>query len=65
MCTTYTDNVGRNLLIFDYNNCHRVKSVQIRSLPGPYFPAFGRDLRSKSPYSVQMRENTDQENLGE
>ena len=32
---------------------------QIRSFSGPYFPVFG--LR-KSPYSVQMRENTDQKN---
>ena len=43
-----------------------MKSVQIRSF---YWSAFSRirteygDLRSKYPYSVQMRENTDQEKL--
>ena len=31
-----------------------MKSVQIRSFSGPYFPAFGLSI---SPYSVRMREN--------
>ena len=48
---------------------HCVKSVPIRSYSGPYFPAFRRNskryflsLRSISPYSVRMRENTDENN---
>ena len=46
------------------NQC--VKSVQIRSF---FWSAFSRiwteygDLRSKSPYSVQIRENKDQKKL--
>ena len=45
---------------------HCVKSVQIRSLFWSVFPCIRteyEDLRSKSPYSVQMRENTDQKKL--
>ena len=40
------------------NNCSNqcVKSVSIRSYSGPYFPVF----LSLFPYSVPMRENTDQ-----
>ena len=44
--------------------CHCVKNIRIRSYSGPYFPPFGlntereREIRI-SPYSVQMRENTD------
>ena len=38
---------------------HCVKSVRIRSYSGSYFPAFGLRI---SPHSVQMRENTDQNN---
>ena len=45
---------------------HCVKSVQIRSFPGSYFAVvwteYG-DLLHKSPYSVRIRENTDQEKL--
>ena len=43
---------------------HCVKSVLIRSYYGPHFPAFGlnTEIRSMSPYSVQMRENVDQNN---
>ena len=46
--------------------CHCVKSVQIRSF---FWSVFFRirtgyeDLRSKSPSSVQLRENTDQKKL--
>ena len=43
-------------------NSHRVKSVHIRSYSVPYFPAFGMNSKSISLYSVQMRENTDQNN---
>ena len=50
-------------------NC--VKSVRIRSFSGPFFPVFALnteirirteygDLLCKSPYSIRMRENTDQ-----
>ena len=44
------------------NQLHCVKSVRIRSFSGPYFPAFGLNTERKSisPYSVGMRENTDQ-----
>ena len=40
------------------NSCHCVKSFRIRSYSGPYIPA----LRRISPCSVQMWENTDQNN---
>ena len=40
---------------------HCVKSVQIRSFSGRYFPAFGLNTEIRRfPYSVQMWENTDQ-----
>ena len=42
---------------------HCVKSVRIWSYSGPYFPAFGQNTERYggiSPYSVQIRENTDQ-----
>ena len=45
---------------------HCVKSVQIRSLFWSVFPCIRteyEDLLSKSRYSVQMRENTDQKKL--
>ena len=38
---------------------HCVKGVRIWSYSGPHFPAFGQSI---SPYSVRMRENTDQNN---
>ena len=38
---------------------HCVKSVRIWSYSGPYFNEFGLSI---SPYSVRMRENTDQNN---
>ena len=59
------------LLCWSYN---WVKNVRIRSYSGPYFPAFWlntvfsrirteyREIRCISPYSNQMRENTDQSN---
>ena len=37
---------------------HCVKSVRYRCFSGLYFPAFGLN----SPYSVRLRENTDQKN---
>ena len=40
---------------------HCVKNVHIRSYSGPYFPAFGLNTE-RSPYSVQVREKTDQTN---
>ena len=47
------------------NSYHYAKSVRIRSYSGRYFATLGlnteRSLRI-SPYSVQMRENTDQNN---
>ena len=39
-----------------------VKSVCIRSFPGPYFHASALNTRRISPYSVRMRENTDHKN---
>ena len=41
-----------------------MKSVRIRSYSVPHFSAFGLDteIRSISSYSVQMRENADQNN---
>ena len=44
------------LIFLDMDHC--VKSVQIKSFSGPYFPLFG--LR-KSPYLVRIQQNTDQE----
>ena len=46
--------------------CHCVKNVQIRSFLWPVFSRIRTeygDLRSKSPYLVQMRENMDQKKL--
>ena len=39
-----------------------MKSVRIQSFFGPHFPAFGLNT-DISPYSIQMRENTDQKNF--
>ena len=52
------------LTCLKYNVIHCIKSVRIRSYSGPYFPAFGlnSDIRSISPYSGRMWENTDQNN---
>ena len=50
------------LIIKSYDHC--VKSVQMRSISGPYFPVF--ELNTEiylSPYSVRIRENTDQKKL--
>ena len=47
-------------------NNHRVKSVQIRSFFWSVFSRIWteyRDLLSISPYSVPLRENTDQKKL--
>ena len=41
---------------------HCIKSVHIRSYSGPHFPAFGLKVLCIFPYSVQMWENTDQNN---
>ena len=51
-------------LMFAYKK-HCVKSVRIRSFSGPHFPAFGlnkEEILRISPYSVRIRENTDQKN---
>ena len=49
-------------MIFNNNpSNHYVKSVRIWSFSGPYFPAIGLNTE-RSPYSVRMRENTDQKN---
>ena len=44
---------------------HRVKSVEMWSFSGLYFPAFGLNTEwySNSPHSVWMRENTDLKKL--
>ena len=44
---------------------HCVKSVQIRSFSGPYFPAFGLNTEryAISLYSVRMWKNTNQKKL--
>ena len=41
---------------------HNVKSVRIRNYYSLYFPAFGLNAESISPYSIRMRKNTDQSN---
>ena len=50
-----------------YRKYHCLKSIHIRSYPGPHFPAFGLNtkrhgVRSISPYSVRMWKNVDQNN---
>ena len=43
-----------------------MKSVRIRSLSGPHFPTLGPnkgEILRISPYSVRMRENTEQKNF--
>ena len=48
------------------DNCHCVKSVQIRSFFWSVFPHIRTEygeIRSISPYSVGMRENTNQKNI--
>ena len=45
----------------EFHQIHCVQSVRIRSYSGPYFPAFGQNTE-RYPYSVRMRENTNQNN---
>ena len=45
--------------LLSFEKLRKVTSVRIRSFSGPYFSAFGLNI---SPYSVRMRENTDQKN---
>ena len=33
--------ISRNIVLYQSNNCHCMKSVRIRSYSGPHFPAFG------------------------
>ena len=47
--------------IKNFELLHCVKSVRIRTFPDPYFPAF-EEILCISPYSIQMRENTEQKN---
>ena len=58
--------VLKKVQMLHFSITHCVKSVQIRSFFWPVFPhirtEYG-DLRSESPYSVQIRENTDQKKL--
>ena len=52
--------------ILEINNViHCVKSVRIQSFSGPqlYIRTVYEALRSKSLYSVRMRENTDRKNV--
>ena len=49
----------KNYLNSEY---HGVKGVYIWSFSSPYFSAFGLNTERYSPYSVQMRRNTDQKN---
>ena len=59
----------QDTVLFAKRNTNRkhkycVKSVRVWSYSGPYFPAFGLNTEryGVSPYSVRMRENTDQNN---
>ena len=45
----------------EFHQIHCVQSVRIRSYSGPYFSAFGQNTE-RYPYSVRMRENTNQNN---
>ena len=55
--------VNRTESIQIYKRC--VKSVQIGSFSGPYFPVFRLNMERQSicPYSVPIQENTDQKKL--
>ena len=57
----HTLNLNKNVDFYlsKYENFIAIHCVSVRipRLSGSYFPAF-----SKSPYSVRMRENTDQKN---
>ena len=47
----------------NYSDPPCVKNIRIGSYSGPHFPAFGLNIWLRiSPYSVWMRENTDQNN---
>ena len=64
-CINHFAPIPLSHLWYNFNHC--VKSVHIRSYSGPYFPAFGLNMDRYSvlrisPYSVRMRENTDQNN---
>ena len=58
--------ISNSLFVLTWSAVHCMKSVQIRSF---FWSVFYRiwteygDTRSISPYSVQMRENTDQKKL--
>ena len=62
-------NIDKELLDTDarLRNFHCVKSVQIRSFSGPYFPVFRQNtedgIRRFTPCSVRIWENTDQKKL--
>ena len=52
--------------MIDSSKTHYVKSVQIRSFFWFVFPAFGLKIgkiRNISPYSIRIKENTDQKKL--
>ena len=55
---------GYHVLLKSLRSCHCLKSVRIWSFPGPYFfsriRTEYREIQSIFPYSVRMRENTDQ-----
>ena len=56
-----------NFHMVDSSKTHYVKSVQIPSFFWFVFPAFGLKIwkiRNISPYSVRIKENTDQKKLG-
>ena len=55
-----------NFHMVDSSKTHYVKSVQIRSFFWFVFPAFGLKIgkiRNISPYSIRIKENTDQKKL--
>ena len=54
--------IAKQSLVLLCNHC--VKNLRIWSFSGLYFSAFGLIMERISSYSVQMRENTDQENSG-
>ena len=56
---------GYRYFVTNISLLHCVKSVRIRSFPGPYFPAFGLNMERyevSPPYSFRIRENTDKKN---
>ena len=57
--------MGKTFSLLKTGCVHCVKSIPFPSYSGPHFPAFAlntKDMKYLTPYSLRMRENTDQNN---